>query len=245
MTNLYNQMISRQIEIFTPEEQETIKSTPVTVMGCGGLGGTVIEQLVRTGFENISIIDQDVFDETNLNRQIRSNLDTIGKSKVETVIENSLKINPDLNITGYDETITQDNVSDIFIGTDVLIDAVDNVYTRVLISRECRNQNITYVHSAVEKTQGQLTVITENTPSYEELFKLKSIGKNLEGDVVDYLSKVSSVKPQVLGTTPSIFAALEVNETIKYILNRDSVVLAPKVLTWDLFDINSFRIIEF
>ncbi|WP_455645371.1 HesA/MoeB/ThiF family protein [Methanosphaera sp.] len=244
MTELYNQMISRQIEVFTPEEQEKIRTTPVTVLGCGGLGGTIIEQLVRTGFENITIIDQDVFDKTNLNRQIRSNIDTIDKSKVEITKEAMLKINPNLNITGHDLTITPTNISEILQGTEILIDAVDNVYTRVMISREAKKQGITFIHSAVEKTLGQLTVIDSTTPSYEELFKLKSYGKTLE-ESKEYLLNISTKKPQVLGITPSIFGALEVNETIKYILNRDEVVLAPKILLWDIFDISSFRIIEF
>ncbi len=244
MTDLYNQMISRQIEIFTPEEQEKIRTTPVTVVGCGGLGGTIIEQLIRSGFEEVTIIDQDVFDKTNLNRQIRSNLDTIGKSKVETTKEAALKINPNANIKGYDLTVDENNISEIFEGSKVILDAVDNVYTRVMISREARKQNIPFVHCAVDKTSGQLTVIDPTTPSYEELFKLKSQNKTLE-EAKEYLLSISVKKPQVLGTTPAIFGSLEVNETIKYILNDENVVLAPNVLLWDIFDITSQRVISF
>ncbi|MBE6488770.1 MAG: HesA/MoeB/ThiF family protein [Methanosphaera stadtmanae] len=245
MTSLYEQMISRQKDIFTSQQQEKIRNTNITVLGCGGLGGTVIEQLVRAGFENLTIIDQDVFDYTNMNRQIRSNLDTINKSKVETTKYESLKINPDLNIRTIDTTITEDNVSDILKGSDILIDAVDNVYTRVIISRECTRQKITFIHSAVEKTQGQLTVFTADTPSYEELFRLKSKDKELTDDVVGYLKNLSSEKPQVLGTTPSIFAALEVTEALKYVSGDENLLLAPKVLMWDIYDYTSFRVIEF
>ena len=244
MTELYNQMISRQKEIFTENQQEKIRNTPVLVIGCGGLGGTVIEQLVRAGFENLTIVDQDVFDKTNLNRQIRSNLDTIDKSKVETAKKESLKINPNLNITGYDTTITPENISQIFKGNDIVIDAVDNVYTRVMISREARKQNMAFIHWAVETTVGQLTIITNDTPSYEELFKLKSNGKTLDKSK-EYLLGISTKKPQVLGTTPAIFGALEVNETIKYILESKDALFAPKVLLWDIFDMTSFRIIDF
>lgn len=245
MTSLYEQMISRQVEVFNQEQQEKIRNTKVTVMGCGGLGGTVIEQLVRAGFENLTIIDQDVFDTTNMNRQIRSNIDTIDKSKVETTKNEALKINPDLNIKPVDTTLTEDNISDILKGSDILIDAVDNVYTRVLLSRECMRQEITFIHSAVETTQGQLTVFTPDSPSYEELFKLKSANKGLDEETVNYLKSISSKKPQVLGTTPSIFAALEVNETLKYVTDNPNVLLAPKVLLWDIFDLTSFRVIEF
>lgn len=245
MTSLYEQMISRQKEIITSQQQEKIKNTNITVLGCGGLGGTVIEQLVRAGFENLTIIDQDVFDYTNMNRQIRSNTDTINKSKVETTKKESLKINPNLNIKTIDTTITENNIPDVLKGSDILIDAVDNVYTRVLLSRECTRQKITFIHSAVEKTQGQLTVFTSNTPSYEELFRLKSKDKELTDDVVEYLKNLSSKKPQVLGTTPSIFAALEVTEALKYVTGNENLLLAPKVLMWDIYDYTSFRVIEF
>lgn len=245
MTNLYEQMISRQKEIFSSQQQEKIRNTNISIVGCGGLGGTVIEQLVRAGFENLTIIDQDVFDYTNMNRQIRSNIDTINKSKVEMTKNESLKINPDLNINTIDTTITQDNISDILNGSDIIIDAVDNVYTRVLLSRECKKQEITFIHSAVEKTQGQLTVFTPNTPDYEELFNLKSKDKFLTNEIVEYLKNLSSKKPQVLGTTPSIFAALEVTEALKYVTNDDNLLLAPKVLMWDIYDYTSFRVIEF
>jgi len=244
MKKLYNNMISRQVEIFTEEDQELLRNTPVVVMGSGGLGGTIIEQLVRTGFENITIIDQDVFDETNLNRQVRSNLDTIGKSKVKTTKEAAEKINPNVNITDYDLTIDSSNISEVLKGNKILIDAVDNVYTRVLISREAKKQGITFVHSAVDKTTGQLSVFEPDSKSYEELFKLKSFEKDLE-ESKEYLLSLSTKKPQVLGITPAIFGSLEVNETIKYILGKEDVILAPKVLQWDLFDISSFRIITF
>lgn len=245
MLDLYNNMISRQKEIFTEEEQELLRTTPIVIIGCGGLGGTIIEQFVRAGFEQLTIIDQDVFDETNLNRQIRSNLDTINKSKVEITKKAMEKINPNVNITAYDLTITPDNISEVLQNNKILIDAVDNVYTRVMISREAKKQAMVFVHSAVEKTSGQLSVFEPNSVSYEELFKLKSVNKALDDEVKNYLLSISAKKPQVLGITPSIFAALQVNETIKYILGKDGVVLAPTVLMWDLFNISSFRLIDF
>lgn len=244
MGELYNNMISRQVEVFTKEEQEKLRTTPVVVLGSGGLGGTIIEQFVRAGFEQLTIIDQDVFDETNLNRQVRSNLDTIGKSKVEVTKEAAKKINPDVNVTAYDLTIDSSNVADVLKGNKILVDAVDNVYTRVMISREAKRLGMPFVHCAVEKTTGQLSVFEPKSPTYEELFRLKSLGQELE-DAKDYLLRLSKKKPQVLGITPAIFGSLEVNETIKYILGKEDVVLAPKVLQWNLFNISSFRIIDF
>lgn len=243
--DVYQNMISRQKEIFSEEEQEILRTTPIVIIGCGGLGGTIIEQFVRAGFEELTIVDQDVFDETNLNRQVRSNLDTVGKSKVKITKSAMEQINPNINITDYDLTIDEKNISKILKGNKILVDAVDNVYTRVLISREAKQQGMVFVHSAVEKTMGQLSVFEPNSVSYEELFRLKSVDKALDDDVKNYLLSISAKKPQVLGVTPSIFGSLQVNETIKYILNKKDVVLAPKVLMWDLFNISSFRLIEF
>ncbi len=245
MTDLYDDMISRQIEIFTPEEQEKLRTTPVLIIGCGGLGGTIIEQFVRSGFENLTIVDQDVFDQTNLNRQVRSNLDTIGKSKADSTQEAMKKINPNVNITAYNLSVNQENISEIFSGNKILVDAVDNVFTRVMISREAKKQNMLFVHAAVDKTQGQLTVFEPDSISYEELFNLKSFNKELDDEVKKYLLTISSKKPQVLGTTPAIFASLQVNETIKYIIGREEIILAPKILLWDIFDISSFKIVDF
>lgn len=243
--DVYQNMISRQKEIFSEEEQEILRTTPIVIIGCGGLGGTIIEQFVRAGFEELTIVDQDVFDETNLNRQVRSNLGTVGKSKVKITKSAMEQINPNINITDYDLTIDEKNISKILKGNKILVDAVDNVYTRVLISREAKQQGMVFVHSAVEKTMGQLSVFEPKSVSYEELFRLKSVDKALDDDVKNYLLSISAKKPQVLGVTPSIFGSLQVNETIKYILNKKDVVLAPKVLMWDLFNMSSFRLIEF
>lgn len=245
MTNLYNQMISRQKEVFTLDEQETLRTSPIVVMGCGGLGGTIIEQLVRSGFEKITIIDQDVFDETNLNRQVRSNLNSIGKSKVEITKKAMENINPNVEIKGYDLTVNQNNAEGIFKGNKILIDAVDNVYTRVMISRIAKKLGITFIHAAVEKTMGQLSVFSPDSITYEEIFKLKSAGKELNSEVKDYLLSLSVKKPQVLGITPSIFGSLQVNETIKVLLDCNDVIYAPKVLMWDISDVSSFRLITF
>ncbi|MCI5867527.1 MAG: ThiF family adenylyltransferase [Methanosphaera sp.] len=244
MENLYEQMIQRQTEIFTKEQQQIIKTTPVCIIGCGGLGGMVIEQLIRTGFEKLTIVDEDVFDKTNLNRQLRSNLKTINKSKSQTTKEHALNINPDAQIDAYDIHITEDNIDEIIKNSTIIIDAVDNVYTRVLISRAAEKQQKTFIHSAVESTSGQLTIFDKTTPTYEQLFKLKSQDKPLD-EAKEYLLSISSKKPQVLGTTPAIFAALEVNETIKYILDLENQILAPEVMMWDIFDITSLRTIEF
>lgn len=245
MAELYENLISRQIKIFSSQEQEKLRYTKVTVVGCGGLGGSVIEQLVRAGFENIKIIDCDVFDQTNLNRQIRSNLDTIGQSKVQVTKSAMLKINPNIVVDVFEGIINQKNAYKILGDSDIVIDAVDNVLTRVIISRACKELGIPFVHAAVEITQGQLSIFTKESPSYEELFNLKSKNKELTEEVENYLLKISSKKPQVLGTTAAVFGNLEVIETIKFILNKEYLIVSPNVLMGDVLNMASFEIINF
>ena len=245
MAELYENLISRQIKIFSSQEQEKLRYTKVTVVGCGGLGGSVIEQLVRAGFENIKIIDCDVFDQTNLNRQIRSNLDTIGQSKVQVTKSAMLKINPNSVVDVFEGIINQKNAYKILGDSDIVIDAVDNVLTRVIISRACKELGIPFVHAAVEITQGQLSIFTKESPSYEELFNLKSKNKELTEEVENYLLKISSKKPQVLGTTAAVFGNLEVIETIKFILNKEYLIVSPNVLMGDVLNMASFEIINF
>lgn len=245
MAELYENLISRQIKIFSSQEQEKLRYTKVTVVGCGGLGGSVIEQLVRAGFENIKIIDCDVFDQTNLNRQIRSNLDTIGQSKVQVTKSAMLKINPNIVVDVFEGIINQKNAYKILGDSDIVIDAVDNVLTRVIISRACKELGIPFVHAAIEITQGQLSIFTKESPSYEELFNLKSKNKELTEEVENYLLKISSKKPQVLGTTAAVFGNLEVIETIKFILNKEYLIVSPNVLMGDVLNMASFEIINF
>ncbi len=244
MVDLYNDMITRQTTIINESNQEKLKKTHITIVGCGGLGGIIIELLVRAGSENLTIIDEDVYDTTNLNRQIRSNTDTIGKVKSEITKENALKINPDINITSKNVKITENNIKEVLDDPDLIIDAVDNVLTRVLLSRESKKLKIPFIHGAVDKTTGQLTVFMPESPSYEELFGLKSVNKELTSDVISYLKNLSKEKPAILGTSPAIFGSLEANEAIKYITGLGKNIIAPKIMIWNIFNLDSFTITE-
>lgn len=241
---MYNEMIKRQNRIFTQKQQKTLKKAKVSVIGCGGLGGNITEQLVRCGFENITIIDQDVFDASNLNRQLRSNINTIGKPKVEITNKYLLNINSKANITSYNTKISSENINKILTGSEIIIDAVDNIYTRILVSRYAHKHNIPFIHGAIDETNGQLTTFTQKTPTYEELFKIKTSSMHLT-DAYEYCMKMNLSKPQVLGTTAAIIGALQVDETIKHLLNLDKQIIAPEVLICDTFNPTSFEIIKF
>lgn len=123
-------------------------NSKVIVFGIGGVGSYVVESLVRSGIGNISIVDFDVVDITNINRQIIALHSTIGKKKVEVMKERILDINPNINVTIYDtfvsyETIDNFNMADY----DYVIDCIDNVTGKLLIIEKCIKNNIKVISS--------------------------------------------------------------------------------------------------
>lgn len=123
-------------------------NSKVIVFGVGGVGSYVVESLVRSGIGNISIVDFDVVDITNINRQIIALHSTIGKKKVEVMKERILDINPNINVTIYDtfvsyETIDNFNMADY----DYVIDCIDNVTGKLLIIEKCIKNNIKVISS--------------------------------------------------------------------------------------------------
>ena len=123
-------------------------NSKVIVFGVGGVGSYVVESLVRSGIGNISIVDFDVVDITNINRQIIALHSTIGKKKVEVMKERILDINPNINVTIYDtfvsyETIDNFNMADY----DYVIDCIDNVTGKLLIIENCIKKNVKIISS--------------------------------------------------------------------------------------------------
>ena len=244
MSYNYYEMIKRQSEIIDNSNQEVLEKATVCVIGCGGLGGVVIDQLVRVGIGNLILVDEDIFDVSNFNRQLLSGLSTLSKSKVEVAKDHVLNINPNINVDISNDHVDMENIDNIVSGSDIVVDAVDNVLTRVIVSRKCHELDIPFVHGAVESSKGQVSVFMGDSPSYEELFQMKSFGKSIEGDVLDYINNLSSYKPQVLGVCPCITGCLEVIEVIKVLCGFNDVILAPNILMFDVLDFNSFKIIS-
>ncbi|MDR0900478.1 MAG: HesA/MoeB/ThiF family protein [Methanobrevibacter sp.] len=249
MPNRYKEMgyweiISRQMSIVTKNQQTRFKDAKIAIIGCGGIGGSVIEMLTRMGVGEINIVDKDSFDMSNLNRQLMSDLSVIGKSKAEVTKEKIQKTNPYIKINAFNEELNENNIEKIIGDCDIAIDALDNLITRVMVSRYTKKIAIPFVHGAIHGTKGQLTVFTPETKSYEELFSLPSQGKNLDDEVKEELKSVSSEVPPVIGPIPNIIGALEAFEAFKIITEIGKVTLAPKILNIDLLDFESFKIIE-
>jgi hypothetical protein len=137
---LYRDQVERNIGLISLEEQEKLRTTRIAVLGTGGLGGSLVEQLVRAGCEFITLCDHDTFELSNLNRQICT-LDDIGKRKVEVIEQYLLKINPKASIRPYYE-VHENIISELLQDISLVCLTLDDPIASILIARECRERNI-------------------------------------------------------------------------------------------------------
>jgi hypothetical protein len=136
----YWEHVNRNIGLVSFHEQEIIRTSKIAVLGVGGIGGPVAENLVRAGCQQLVLADRDVFDATNLNRQLCT-LEDIGRYKVNVVEEFLQNIDPEVQITKY-TTIAPVNISKMLKGVDVVALTLDGPITSILIARECRKRKI-------------------------------------------------------------------------------------------------------
>ena len=241
----YWEIASRQMSIVTRSEQERFKDGKITVIGCGGIGGETIEMLVRMGIGELVLVDKDAFDLSNLNRQTLASISDLGLDKSAVAAEKVRLINPYVKVTTFNEHINQTNIGKVIGDCNIVIDALDNVLTRVIVSRKAKEMNIPYIHGAIHGTRGQITVFLPNSDkTYEELFNLPSIGKELNDKTIDALKNVTSGVPPVIGPTPNLIGCLEAFEAYKILTGIGKVTVAPKILTFDLLDLSSFSLDE-
>ena len=242
--NEYWEMLTRQMPLVSEEEQEKFKNAKVTVIGCGGIGGLTIEMLARMGVGELVLVDEDAFDLSNLNRQTLSTHENLGQPKSEVAEKRVMEINPYVNVTSYSEHVDEENIDKLIKDSRIVIDALDNVLTRVIVSRKAREYRIPFIHGAIHGTLGQITTFLPNTKSYEEMFNLPSLGKELSDEVVESLKNVTTGPPPVIGPVPNLVSCLQAMEAYKIITGLGKVTVSPKLLTFDLLDLNSFNLDE-
>jgi len=211
----------RNMNMLSREENERLRNFKVCVVGCGGLGGYVIEMLGRLGIGYITAVDMDVFEETNLNRQILSNVNVIGKYKAMEAKERMKLVNPDVFINPVVEKFDIENGERILKGHDLAVDALDNIETRFVLQDICEKLNIPLVHGAIGGWFGQVTTIFPGDRTLDVLYKQK-VKKGIEKELGN---------PSF---TPALVASIQVSEVLKVLLNRGEV-LRKEVLYIDIY----------
>lgn len=143
-----NHEFTRVVNLVGEEKAQQIQNKTVLIVGLGGVGGYATEAVVRSGVGKIIIVDKDVVDITNLNRQIIATQDTIGKSKCQVIKERMLSINPKLEVISYEMFVSVDNFDMIFENKiDYVIDAIDTMSTKVALWKYCQGNNIKIISS--------------------------------------------------------------------------------------------------
>ncbi|MBW2049721.1 MAG: HesA/MoeB/ThiF family protein [Deltaproteobacteria bacterium] len=209
---IYPRRYIRNRDTVSPEEQHRLAMSRVAVVGVGGLGGQVILLLARIGVGRIVVVDYDRFDETNLNRQALSSMGSIGKSKAEEAVRVVGSINPGVIVNPREVKIDPSNAVELLKGSDVVVDALDNIPARFVVEDAARSLGIPMVHGALAGLEGQLMTVFPEDPGIKRLY----------GTVPGEVDKSKSPEA-ILGVPtlmPSFIATLQATEVVKIILGR-------------------------
>jgi molybdopterin/thiamine biosynthesis adenylyltransferase/rhodanese-related sulfurtransferase len=210
--------------------QQHLLESRVLLLGAGGLGSPAALYLAAAGVGTLGIIDMDVVDASNLQRQILHNLDRIGDRKVDSAKKTLTLMNPDIDVVTYDTRLGADNILDILDGYDVIVDGTDNFPTRYLVNDASLLKRIPVVHGSIFRFEGQITVFDPyNGPCYRCL-----IPEPPPAELAP-----SCAEAGVLGVLPGIIGSLQAMEALKILLGLGDP-LVGRLVAYDALE-TSFR----
>ncbi len=210
--------------------QQKLLDARVLLLGAGGLGSPAALYLAAAGVGTIGIIDMDVVDESNLQRQILHNMERIGDRKVDSAKKTLTLLNPDVDVVCYDVRLGADNVMDILPGWDVIVDGTDNFPTRFLVNDASVKLGIPVVHGSIFRFEGMVTVFDpKHGPTYRDM-----VPEPPPADLAP-----SCAEAGVLGVLPGIIGSIQAIETIKLVLGLGDPLIG-RLLAYDSLE-QSFR----
>lgn len=215
------------------EGQKKINEGKVLVIGTGGLGSPVAFYLAAAGVGTLGIIDDDVVDLSNLQRQILHSTKDIGRPKVESARDKLVALNPDCNVITYHERLMSHNILDIIKDYDVIVDGTDNFSTRFITNDACVMANKPFVHGGILRFTGQaLTVVPGEGPCFRCIFREPPP----EGAVP------TCSQAGVLGVLAGTIGLIQATEVLKYLLGKGDLLIG-RLMTYDALAMK-FREIE-
>ncbi len=210
--------------------QQRLLESKVLLLGAGGLGSPAALYLAAAGVGTLGIVDMDVVDASNLQRQILHNIDRIGDRKVDSAKKTLTALNPDVNVVTYDTRLGADNVVAIISDYDIVIDGTDNFPTRYLLNDASVLTGIPVVHGSIFRFEGQVTVFAPKTgPCYRCL---------LPEPPPPELAP-SCAEAGVLGVLPGIIGSIQALEAIKVLLGLGDPLIG-RLLAYDALE-EAFR----
>ncbi|MBD2260951.1 molybdopterin-synthase adenylyltransferase MoeB [Pseudanabaena sp. FACHB-2040] len=210
--------------------QKKLKAASVLCVGTGGLGSPLLLYLAAAGIGRIGIVDFDIVDQSNLQRQVIHGTSWVGKPKIESAKNRILEINPNCQVDLYETRLSAENAMDIFRPYDIVVDGTDNFPTRYLVNDACVLLDKPNVYGSIFRFEGQATVFNyEGGPNYRDLYP--------EPPPPGLVP--SCAEGGVLGILPGIIGVIQATETVKIILGQGNT-LSGRLLLYNALDM-TFR----
>ena len=213
-----NPRYERNIPALSEEECNTLLGKRVLVVGCGGLGGHLIDLLARIGVGFLRVVDGDVFEPSNLNRQLLSEVPLLGVSKARAAAARVSRVNPEITVEAVDCFLTEKNARRLLLSCDAVLDGLDNIESRRILAEECQRAGIPYIYGAVNGWVAQAAISMPGDHLVEKLYPEGSVLKN----------------KSVLSFTPALCASMQVSLCVKLLTGRP--VETGKLYYFDLLN---------
>ena len=207
-----------------PEGQKRLLDAAVLVLGAGGLGSPVIQYLAAAGVGTLGIVDDDVVERSNLQRQVIHREEDIGRPKAESAAEFVTALNPGITVEPREMRLDVETVEDLIADYDFVVDCSDNFRTRYIVNDACTLAGVPFSHGAIFRFEGQVTTFPtgEDTPCYRCLFPEAPP----EGTVPDCATA------GVLGVLPGTVGCIQATEAVKWALDAGDL-LAGRMIFYD------------
>lgn len=209
---------SRNIPAVSAEEQAALSGKRVLVAGCGGLGGCLIEHLARMGVGEITAVDGDVFEPSNLNRQLLATQDLLGTPKALAARERARAVNPAVRVRAVEAFLEEGNADGLVEGQDLVLDALDNIPARLVLEDACARAGVAIVHGAIQGWTVQAAVVPAGSGLLRRLYGASGRGPEDKSS---------------LPFTPALCAAVQAAEAVKLLCGRPAA-LEGRLLLADL-----------
>ena len=216
------------------EGQAKLVAARVLVIGAGGLGSPVLLYLAAAGIGTIGIVDDDLVDVSNLQRQIIHRTEDVGSKKVDSAKDKLLALDPNIKVELYPFRLNPENALDVFQGWDVVVDGTDNIPTRYLIDDACHLLSIPWIYGSIHRFEGQVSVFsTEQSRCYRDLFPEAPPAGTLQ----------NCADAGVFGVLPGVVGGIQATEVIKLILGLETKLIGS-LLLYDALEMST-RMLHF
>ncbi|WP_121741602.1 SAMP-activating enzyme E1 [Natronorubrum halophilum] len=223
-----------------PEGQQRLLEGSVLVVGAGGLGSPAIQYLAAAGVGRLGIVDDDVVERSNLQRQIIHGDDDVGRPKVDSAADYVARLNPDIDVDTHETRLTAVNVAELVDDYDVVLDASDNFATRYLLNDHCVLTGTPLSHGAIYRFEGQVTTFTNDRGDDSSEADSASEGsppcyRCLFPEAPEPGTVPDCATTGVLGVLPGTVGCIQATEVVKYLLEKGDL-LEGRLLMYDAMD---------